>query len=271
MSLYQALILGAVQGVTEFWPISSTAHIALFQWFFGWGKPQLAFTVALHVGTLLAVAFYFRSRLWRLIKAWFASVRDRKIGDDRDRRLAWFLVLATIPAVLAGYFLHDAAEVLESMPLFMAFMLAALGAVLWYVDSLKTGSRDLDSMNLRDALAIGVAQAVALAPGVSRSGATMTAAVYAGYSREQAAEFAFLLSIPAIAGAALYEGAKLVKDGLPAGMGTAMLLGAATAAVTGWFAVKYLLRFLRKGSFKPFVWYRFALALTVVIVALARR
>ena len=270
MPIYQALLLGAVQGITEFWPVSSTAHLALFQWFFGWGKPQLAFTVALHVGTLVAVVIYFRRRLWGLIKAWFASVRDREIGDDRERRLAWFLVLATIPAVIAGLFLHDAAEVLESMPLFMAFMLASVGAILWYADSLKAGDRNLDSMGMRDALAVGIAQAIALAPGVSRSGATMTTALYAGYTREQAAEFAFLLSIPVIAGAALYEGAKVIKDGLPPGLGKAMLVGAVTAAIFGWFAVKYLLRYLQKGSFKPFVWYRFALALAVLIVALAR-
>ncbi len=271
MPLYQALILGALQGVTEFWPVSSTAHIALFQWFFNWGRPQLAFTVALHVGTLVAVAFYFRRRLWGLIKAWFASVRDRKIGDDKERRLAWFLVLATIPAVIGGFFLHDAAEVLESMPLFMAFMLAVVGALLWYVDSTRGENRNLDSMNMRDALAIGVAQVTALAPGVSRSGATMTAALYAGYEREQAAEFAFLLSIPVIAGAALYEGAKVIRDGLPPGLAKAMLLGAVTSAIFGWLAVKYLLRFLKKGTFKPFAYYRFALAATVLIVALARR
>ncbi len=270
MPLYRALILGAVQGITEFWPVSSTAHIALFQWFFQWGKPHLAFTVALHAGTLVAVVFFFRYRLWSLIKAWFASVREREIGDDRERCLAWFLVIATIPAVIAGLFLHDAAEILESMPLFMAFMLAAVGGLLWYVDSLRAGQRNLDSMNARDALAVGIAQAIALAPGVSRSGATITTALYAGYKREQAAEFAFLLSIPVIAGAALYEGAKVVKDGLPPGLGKAMVVGAVTSAIFGWFAVKYLLRFLRKGTFKPFVWYRFALALAVLIVVLAR-
>ncbi len=270
MPLYRALILGAVQGVTEFWPVSSTAHIALFQWFFHWGKPHLAFTVALHAGTLVAVVFFFRYRLWSLIKAWFASVRDQEIGDDRERRLAWFLVLATIPAVIAGLLLHDASELLESMPLFMAFMLAVVGGLLWYADSPRADCRDLGSMNMRDALAVGIAQAIALAPGVSRSGATMTTALYAGYSREQAAEFAFLLSIPVIAGAVLYEGAKVAKDGMPPGLGAAMLAGAVTAAVVGWFAVKYLLSFLQKGSFKPFVWYRFALAIAVLIVALAR-
>ncbi len=271
MPIYQALVLGALQGITEFWPVSSTAHIALTQWFFGWGRPQLALTVALHVGTLVAVVFYFRRRVWSLIRAWFASVRDRRIGEGLERRLAWFLLLATVPAVVAGYFLHDAAEILETMPLFMAFLLAAVGALLWYVDSLHTGSRDLDSTSIRDALAIGIAQITALAPGVSRSGSTMTAALYAGYSREQAAEFAFLLSVPVIAGAALYEGAKLVKEGIPAGWGPPMLLGAITSAVFGWLAVKYLLRFLQRGTFKPFALYRFALAATVLIVALARR
>ncbi|MHB8781660.1 MAG: undecaprenyl-diphosphate phosphatase [Candidatus Geothermincolia bacterium] len=269
MPIYQALILGALQGFTEFWPISSSAHLSLAQWLFGWGTPQLSFSVALHAGTLLAVIVFFRKRLFQLLVAFIASLRELEIGRDPDRRLAWFLLVAAVPAFVAGAGLSASSEAMESMPLLMALMLVLLGGVLYRADAAH-GSRELESMGWREALAVGTAQALALVPGVSRSGATISTALFAGFGREQAAEFAFLLSVPTIGGAVGYQGLKMLTGEAGSAGSGSMLVGFLAAAVTGFVAVRYLLRFVQHGSYRPFAWYRLGLALAVVAVALSR-
>lgn len=284
MLTLEAIFLGIVQGLTEFIPVSSSAHLVILPWLFGWKDPvigSLSFDVALHLGTLLAVIVFFASDWWRLIKAWFKSVAERKIGADQDRRLAWYLLAACVPGGLAGVLLegkisaafHESPIPAASM-VFMALAMAALGALLWLADSRAKHLKALDKLSFRDAALIGLAQAAAVIPGVSRSGSTITAGLALGLEREAAAKFSFLLSAPIIAGAgakSLYELAKGVKAGAVSGAELAIFpVGFVAAAVSGFLCIKFLMAFLQKHSTRSFAWYRFALAALVLVVALAR-
>ncbi|MEI6877070.1 MAG: undecaprenyl-diphosphate phosphatase, partial [Spirochaetota bacterium] len=227
MLIFQAIILGLVQGLAEFIPISSSAHLVIVPWLFGWTDQVLkglTFDVSLHIGTLVALIVFFAADWWRLIKAFFASIAARKIGDDPDRRMAWYLLAACIPGAFAGVFLekkieelfHPGGEITGAAMLWMAFFIALLGALLLLAESLGKKTRPMGTMRWRDALLIGLSQAFAIFPGVSRSGATITAGLALGLERPAAARFSFLLSAPIIAGAgakSLYELAKGLKDG----------------------------------------------------------
>jgi undecaprenyl-diphosphatase len=265
MGILEAVLLGAVQGLTEFWPISSSAHIALLIHIFAWGEPELSFTVALHVGTLLAVVWYYRRRLASIISAWWREVRGKESGGE-DARLAWLLLLATIPGLLIGAVFAESSEMMEGMPLLMTVMLALFGILLWAADARGDQTKTWRTAGWREALAVGVAQAVALIPGVSRSGICITTARAAGIERTEAADFAFLLSVPIIAAAAAYQGLKLVLDGIPAGRAWPMLTGGAAAALTGYFAISFLLARLKRGTFKPYAVYRLILAVVLLVV-----
>ena len=265
MGILEALLLGAVQGLTEFWPISSSAHIALLIHIFGWGEPELSFTVALHVGTLLAVIWYYRRRLASIISAWWREIRGKE-RDEPEARLAWLLLLATVPGLLIGALFAESSEMMEGMPLLMTVMLAFFGLVLWAADSWGPEERTWRGAGWREALAVGVAQTVALIPGVSRSGICITTARAAGIERTEAADFAFLLSVPIIAAAAAYEGLKLVLEGIPADKLWLMLSGGAAAALTGYFAISFLLARLKRGTFKPYAIYRLILAVVLLVV-----
>lgn len=284
MLILQSLILGIVQGLSEFLPISSSAHLVIIPWLFGWTNPainSLTFDVALHLGTLLAVIVFFASDIWRLIVAWFRSIGERKIGDDQDRRMAWYLIAATIPGALSGMlFEHKVQTSFHEAPIpqlsmiLMAVVIALLGGLLWLADSLAKHDRPFGKMTFKDAILVGLAQAFAIFPGVSRSGATITAGLGLGLERESAARFSFLLSIPIIAGA----GAKSLYDFLKsyAGGGVASSelvifpIGFIAAAVVGFICIKWLLAFLKSHSTKVFAWYRWALAALVLAVALIR-
>jgi undecaprenyl-diphosphatase len=266
MPLYQAIILAIVQGLTEFLPISSTAHLTLFPWLFGWTDPGLTYDVALHAGTLAAVLVYF----WRYWLEMAGMVLGQNWGGNPglglDRKLLWYLVLATLPAGMAGWALHHYIEETFRSPFVIGTALVVVGLVMWVGE--KTGRQqvELKQVSLLDSLVVGAAQALAVIPGVSRSGITMTAGMFRGMKRDTAARFSFLLSTPVIAGAALKEGSKILKDGIAADMAMPFVVGVVVSAIVGYLVIAILIRYLERGTFRIFIVYR--LLLGVVVLAL---
>ena len=201
--LIQAIVMGLVQGLTEFLPVSSSGHLIIVPALMGWDDPfidSLAFSVMLHLGTLIALLAFFRAEWFRLVPAWFASIRDRSIGGDPDRRLAWLLALSTIPAVIVGLLLNDLIETAFREVRLVAVTLVVGAAILWLAERVGTRSRGIAELSTRGALGIGVAQALALVPGISRSGISISAGLFAGLDREAAARFSFLMATPITAG-----------------------------------------------------------------------
>jgi undecaprenyl-diphosphatase len=264
MSVLQAIILGLTQGATEYAPVSSSGHLILVPWLFGWdtilanADLNKTFDVALHMGTLLGALVYFRDDIVRYLRAFVASVRARNI-EDSDQRIAWALVVGTIPGVIVGAMLENVIQEDLSQPWLIAVTLAVFGVVLWAVDRWARRDRPLDSIGVRTGLYLGVAQALALQPGVSRSGITMTAARAIGIEREASARFSFLLSLPVIAGAGAYKATDLAKNGF-GGYGSEFLWGFVASAISGYIVIAVLLRYLRNHGFAVFMWYRIALA-----------
>lgn len=254
--MLEAIILGILQGLTEFIPVSSSAHLILFPWFFGWEGTvnTLGFSVALHFGTLIALLVYFR-------RDWFSLLGTAREKDG----LFWHILIATLPAAAAGFFFNEVIEKIRS-PLLITFTLT-LVAVLMIIAEKKrraTNGLGIESMNRRDALIIGIAQACALVPGVSRSGITIVAGLTRGFQRQASARFSFLLSTPIIAGASLLEAKDLVMS--PAGVESDLFLaGIIVSALTGYGAIKYLLRFLQSHTLNPFAYYRFFLAFVIIL------
>ena len=256
--------------MTEFAPVSSSGHLILVPWLFDWpilADPNLnkTFDVALHIGTLAGALVYFRHDVARYAAAWFRSIASRRISTT-DERLAWALVVGTIPAVIAGAALESFVNDELGQPWLIAVMLAVFGVVLYAVDRIAASRRHLDDLGVRDGLLLGIAQALALQPGVSRSGVTMTAARLLTFDRETAARFSFLLSLPVIAGAGLYTGLDLAGDGIPPGMGGPFVAGIAASAVSGFLVIAFLLRYLRAHDFAIFMWFRLAVAALVIAV-----
>ena len=287
MTILQAIILGIVQGLTEFIPISSSAHLIIVPWLFGWrdaALTSLSFDVALHLGTLVAVVWFFAADWVRLIRAGVASLVERKIGADPDRKLAWLLVIGCIPGGIAGVLGESKIDQLFHQPnvpikmiaiVVMGIIIAALALALFIVERLGRHTREMDALTLKDALLIGLAQALAIFPGVSRSGSTITAGLALNLKREAAARFSFLLSAPIIAGAGLKSAWDMLQQVRAGGaFSPAELIlfpfGFAAAAVSGYFCIKYLLRYLQKNSTDLFVYYRWGLATLIIIVALLR-
>ena len=264
-----AALLGAIQGLTEFLPVSSSAHLILARAFFGWdaGRLGLAFDVAVHVGTLVAVVAYFRTDLVAMAAAAPTAWR-RDAGPEG--RLLRLVALGTLPIVPAGLFYSEAVEVALRTPAVAATMLAVGAAALLAVERLPARQRDEASLGLAGALAIGVAQATALVPGVSRSGATIAVGMFLGLRRDAAARFGFLLGVPAIAAAAAKEGLALAGEGLGGGAWLLFALGAGTSAVVGYLTVKYFIRFLAGHRLDGFAYYRLALAMATVVWIAAR-
>jgi len=269
----QALTMGLVQGLTEFIPVSSSGHLILVPWAMGWKDPfinSLAFSVMLHMGTLLALILYFWRDWMTLIPAGLASIRDRSIGDDLDRKLAWLLVVATIPAVLVGPLLTDRIESLVREPAPVAAMLCVGAAILWLADRWGSKVREMDEMTYRGALAIGVAQVLALVPGISRSGISIAAGLFEGLNREAAARFSFLMATPVVAGAGLWEARKLVTG--EAGVTPEVrlvVIGFVAAATSGILAIHFMLAFLRRRPVTVFVVYRVLAAIAVFLILLS--
>jgi undecaprenyl-diphosphatase len=265
VSILQAIILGITQGATEFAPISSSGHLIVVPWLFGWHNAVFdsaalnkTFDVALHMGTLVGAVIYFRKDLWRYIKAWFASVAHRSI-TTQDQRFAWALVIGTIPGAALGALFEEPIQNVLGQPWLIAVMLAVFGIVLWAVDLKMRSDRGFDTIGPRTGLFLGVAQGLALQPGVSRSGITMTAARLLGIDRESAARASFLLAIPIIAGAGLFKGASLVQDGMN-GYGSVFFWGFVSSAISGFIVIWGLLKYLRSHSFAIFMWYRIGVA-----------
>jgi undecaprenyl-diphosphatase len=284
MLALQSIVLGIIQGLTEFIPISSSAHLVIVPWLFNWTNPaieSLTFDVALHLGTLLAVVVFFWKDWVRLIGAWFKSIIERKIGADQDRRMAWFLVLSCIPGGIAGVLFEKklsaafhVAPIPQLSMIMMAVVLFALGLLLWLADSLAKRDKPFERIGVKDTILIGLAQALAIFPGVSRSGATITAGRALGLDRTSAARFSFLLSAPIIAGSGLKSLYEIIKGASSGAFSAEELgifpIGFVAAGVSGLLCIKFLMAFLQKHSFKGFSIYRFVLAALVLAVALAR-
>ncbi|HTG41985.1 MAG TPA: undecaprenyl-diphosphate phosphatase [Methylomirabilota bacterium] len=270
MDIYiQSLVMGVVQGLTEFLPVSSSGHLIIVPALLGWHDPfitSLAFSVMLHVGTLVALLIYFRADWARLIPAGLATIRDRSFDGDGDRRLAWLLAVATIPALVIGVFLNDPIESRFREVGLVALMLVVGGAILWLAE--RTGSRRLLAVDLTfpRALGIGLAQSLALIPGISRSGISIAAGLFTGLDRESAARFSFLMATPVTAAAAAYEGLKVIKGdvGVAVPVGP-LLVGLAASFMFGILAIAVLLRYLRTRSTDIFVVYRVLIAAVVLV------
>jgi undecaprenyl-diphosphatase len=270
---FQALVMGIVQGLTEFLPISSSGHLILVPYLFGWTDPfleSLAFSVVLHAGTLAALLVYFREDWLRLIPAFFASLRDRSLSSDPDRRLIWLLVLSTLPAAVIAIFLNDLAETTFRHAGLVAVMLVVGGLILWLADRWGPRTHTIDRLTPRGAVGIGFAQALALIPGVSRSGISMSAALFAGLGRADAARYSFLMATPITAMAVAYETLKIVRGEVGGAEPVTLLVGVVASFVSGILAIEVLLRYLRTRSFNIFVVYRFVLAAVVLVVFLTR-
>jgi undecaprenyl-diphosphatase len=267
--IFQAIVLGLVQGATEFAPVSSSGHLILVPWMFGWAligdaDVQKSFDVALHVGTLVGALVYFRHDVVRYAGGWLRSIRARRI-ESPDERIAWALVLGTIPGAVVGATFEEVIQERLGAPWLIAVMLVAFGVVLVLVDRRARSDRAYDSIRPRDGLLLGTAQALALQPGVSRSGVTITAARAMGLDRESAARFSFLLSLPIIAGAGVYKAVDLAGTGLQ-GHGAEFAAGLVASAISGFVVIWGLLRYLRRHDFTAFLWYRVALAVVVVVL-----
>ncbi|HBA66581.1 MAG TPA: undecaprenyl-diphosphatase [Methylococcaceae bacterium] len=261
MDIIQAISLALLQGLTEFLPISSSAHLILLPVILGWEDQGLAFDVAVHVGTLTAVVAYYRKDLLTIIAAWFGSCTGKGASDDS--RLAWYVVLGTIPVGLAGLSMpHSLEESLRS-PLVIASSTIVFAMLLWASEKFATERRTV--VNLFDALLVGVFQAIALIPGTSRAGITITAGLFSGLQREQAARFSFLLSIPVIALAGMLKAFELFKSDIEV-MWDFMAIGAAISCVVAYLTIGWFLKLLNRIGMIPFVWYRLALGIVLFVV-----
>ena len=273
MPLLHAIILGIIQGLTEFLPVSSSAHLALIPWLLGWSDQGLSFDIALHVGTVLAVVVYFFRDWVQVIAQGFGL----NIGSDpairRNPKLLWLLVLGSIPAGVAGLLVKDLAEnVWRNNQYLIGSMLILVGLFMWWADHQGSRKKDLGNVSAADSVTIGAAQALALIPGTSRSGITICAGLLRNLNRESAARFSFLLATPAIAGAAAKDAWDLMRHGggmagIPHDMRTALLVGVIVSAITGALTIQFFLNFLRKRSLSFFVWYRVIFGIIVIALA----
>lgn len=260
MSVTEAVVLGIVQGLGEFLPISSSAHLVLTPWFFGWPDPGLSFDVALHLGTLVAVIAYF----WR---DWLTlATHGLRGARSREGRLFWYLVVATVPGGLAGMALEKYAETTFRAPGLIGLMLILMGLILYWADHRGLRARGIWQVGWGDAFLIGFAQALAIVPGVSRSGATIAMGRFLGLNREAATRFSFLLSLPIILGAGLFSLRHIGAQDLT----LPFWVGVVTSGITGFAAIAFLLRFVVTRNFNVFVWYRGILGLLTIVIALSR-
>jgi undecaprenyl-diphosphatase len=271
MTVLQAIILGIVQGLTEFLPISSSGHLILVPWLFNWhfllANPDLnkTFDVALHLGTFVAVVLYFWREIVKLIAAWLRSIAARSLADP-EAKLAWLLLVSTVPAALVGVAFESFITDTLGKPWMIAVAMIVFAGFMYLVDHMARLDRDLTSLGWLGALLIGVAQALALLPGVSRSGVTMMAGLLLRFDRESAARYSFLLSVPVIGGAAAYKSLEVVKNGLPAGTQTPFLAGMVAAMLSGIAAIWFTLAYLKRHNFDLFVVYRIVVGVAVLIL-----
>jgi undecaprenyl-diphosphatase len=269
MPLYEVIVLGLIQGLTEFLPISSTAHLAVIPWLFGWKDPGLTFDIALHVGTLVAILIYFfRDWLQVLVEGFGGHMGgDPELG--RNRMLLWFMVAATIPIGIFGFIFNKQAETTWRQPDVIATMMILVGGILWWAERAGRKQKDLGQLNFGDAMAVGLAQVFSIIPGTSRSGATISAGLFRNLDRATAARFSFLLSTPAIAAAAAKSFYDLMKHegGIPHEMRVPMVVGILVSGISGALVIHFFINYLRKGTLNFFVAYRVIFG--IIIIALA--
>lgn len=266
MSWFEAIVLGLVQGLTEFLPISSSAHILVLSQIFGWGDPGAAFTAVTQIGTELAVIIYFRRDIARIVSTWVRSLYTPALRSDHDAKMGWYVIIGTIPIAVLGLAFADQIETVARNLWLTAAMLAIFGVVLGVCDALGRRTRELAALNTKDAILLGLAQALALIPGVSRSGATISMGLARGYTREAATRYAFLLAIPAVLASGLYEATKIGDQGNVSWGPT--IVATIIAFTVGYAVIAWLLRYLQTNSFLPFVIYRLALAAFIVVLLL---
>ncbi|MEQ9619950.1 MAG: undecaprenyl-diphosphate phosphatase [Deltaproteobacteria bacterium] len=267
MDLIQSIILGAIQGITEFFPISSTAHLVLLPWFFSWRDQGLPFNVALHVGSLIAIIFYFWRDWMLIISEFLKGVMERSFEGRPGGKIGMYIIIATVPGAVFGFLFEEQAAGLLRHPLYIAFSLSFFGLLLYFSDRFSARRKSIIEMNITDCLVIGVAQAFAIIPGVSRSGITITGAMLRDFKRDEAAKFSFLMAAPLIAGAGVFESRHLEYSSV---MSAPFIAGIIASAVFAFFAIKYLLRFVRRESYTVFVIYRLILAALIVFMYLGR-
>jgi len=258
MNSLHALVLGALQGLTEVLPISSSAHLILIPKLLGWAESGLTFDVALHLGSLIALSLYFWRDIFDMTYNFFGALGGKGLQTPGSR-LPWYIIIGTVPAAIAGKTLEEPIEeIFRQSPTLICSFLIMFGLLLAFADTTGAKRWKLDRITLKSAILIGVAQCLALIPGVSRSGITITAALLLGYNRETSARFSFLLSLPIVFGAAVLKLGHLLKTGIPAEEATSLLVGVASSAVFGYLSVAFLLKFVQRYSLYPFVWYRLA-------------
>lgn len=280
MPLYQAIVLGIVQGLTEFLPVSSSGHLILIGDLLHWPDPGLAFDVALHAGTLVAVLIYFAGTWVRIVRA--ALGANVRIDDEsgavgtlspeelrQQRMLLWLLVLGTIPGAIIGKLFEKQAEAAFRQPALVASLLILVALIMWWAEKAGSRRKHLTQITAADALTVGLAQATAIMPGVSRSGSTIAAGLFRGLTRDAAARFSFLLSTPIIAGACLVKAFELRHTGIPADMKQAFIAGTAVSAVVGYLAIAAFIRYLRTNTLKIFIVYRIIFG--IIVLALVFR
>ncbi|WP_134766051.1 undecaprenyl-diphosphate phosphatase [Nocardioides sp. 1609] len=263
LELLQAVVLGVIQGLTEFLPISSSAHLRIYPEVFGWGDPGAAFTAVIQIGTELAVLIYFREDIWRIASMWVRSLLKPELRGHIDARMGWFIIIGSLPIVVLGILLKDLIERDFRNLWIIATTLIVMGVVLGLADRFGRTEKAIKQMTLRDAVLMGAAQAMALVPGVSRSGATLSMGRALGYDREAATRYAFLLAIPAVVGAGLFELKEIPGGDNPYGWGPT-LVGTVVSFVVGYAAIAWLLRYVSTRSYTPFVLYRVALGIATL-------
>ena len=267
MDAFQAIVLGIVQGLTEFLPISSTGHLRIVPAFLGWEDPGAAFTAITQLGTMAAVLLYFRKDLWNIVRTWFLSLFRPELRGELDARMGWYIGLGTIPIGIFGFAFRDQIESGARSLYLIGTMLILLGLLLLLAEKMATRERTIESIKGKDAALIGFAQALALIPGVSRSGATLTAGLFAGFDRESAARYSFLLSVPAVVASGLFEARKIGDEGGVEFLPTA--LATLAAFIVGYASIAWLLRWLVSHTTMVFVVYRVALGALVIALTAA--
>ncbi len=265
MDAVQAIVLGIVQGLTEYLPVSSTAHLRIVPAFMGWEDPGAAFTAVTQLGTMAAVLLYFRADLWRIARTWSASLRRPELRGELDARMGWYIVLGTIPIGIFGFVFRDQIESGARSLYLIGTTLIVLGFLLLFAEHVAKRERSVEDITRRDGILIGFAQALALVPGVSRSGATITAGLFLGFDRESAARYSFLLSVPAVVVSGLFELRKIGEEG-GAGFG-ATVIATICAFIVGYASIAFLLRWLAHHSTAVFVAYRVVLGALVIALA----
>ncbi|MBK5232057.1 MAG: undecaprenyl-diphosphate phosphatase [Thermoleophilia bacterium] len=270
MDLLQSIILGFLQGLTEFLPISSSGHLLIFPAIFGWEDPGAAFTAVIQLGTEAAVLIYFRQDLWNITTTWLRSLRDPTLRTDPNARMGWYLVAATVPIAILGLAFSDQIETAARNLWLVGTTLIVFGIVLGFSDNIGSKKRQIEELSMRDGVLIGFAQSLALIPGVSRSGATISAGLFLGLNRAAAARFSFLLAVPAVVISGLYELSKIIKGEEAVGVPFVNIaLATLVAFVTGYAVIAWFLRYLANNSFAIFVGYRLVLGSGVLILLAA--